>query len=262
MTHILRLRFWLSLSLLACAQGESGTSNGSLANGKQGAAAIISPSPSYVETNVTNGGSISGSVTVDGTTPAPRVARATADEAVCGEGAVEDAASNGRVVNAIVWLEGVTSGKPRAALRRYELNQLRCLFEPRVQAIEAGGTLNVRSHDPIAHRTRYSAYPSGTLISVVSEVDAGQVVPDEKIAAKAGLVEVRCEQHPWTHGWVGVFDHPYFAVTTDDGSFEFDDVPPGTYSLVVWHERAGRSVREVTVAAGARVTVPVGIQLR
>jgi hypothetical protein len=136
------------------------------------------------------------------------------------------------------------------------------VLEPKVQAISSGGTLNVRSRDPIVHRTRFTAQPAGALISLVSHVDAGQVVPDEKVPARAGLVEVKCDEHPWTHGWLAVFDHPYYVVTGADGSFVLDEVPPGTYTLVVWHERGGRTTKPVTVGAGERVSAPVTIRMR
>jgi hypothetical protein len=44
-----------------------------------------------------------------------------------------------------------------------------------------------------------------------------------------------------------VFDHPYFAVTSRDGSFSIDSIPPGTYTLYVWHERYGVKERDVRV---------------
>ena len=244
----------LALCLATACEGEKGTSNGDLARSAQAAPPIIAPlATPYREVPVVAGGAISGTITVDGAMPAPRDLRVTSDEAVCGEAVDESLVSTGGgLPDAVVWLEGVAAGKPRARLRRYEVNQMRCALEPRLQAVEAGGAINVHSHDPITHRTRFIAQPAGSVLSVVREVDAGQVVPDEKSTARAGLVEIRCEQHPWTQGWLAVFDHPYFAVTGADGTFLLEDVPPGTYTLVVWHERGERSTQRVTVAAGQR----------
>jgi hypothetical protein len=53
------------------------------------------------------------------------------------------------------------------------------------------------------------------------------------------MVSVRCDLHPWMQGWLGVLDHPYFAVTDAEGRFTLRDVPPGDYTLAVWHERSG-----------------------
>jgi hypothetical protein len=54
--------------------------------------------------------------------------------------------------------------------------------------------------------------------------------------------------------WLGVLDHPYFAVTGTDGGFALRDVPPGEYTVAVWHERLGRSETKVTLAPRGTVT--------
>lgn len=254
----------IALCLAAACEGEQGTSNGDLARAAQAAPPIIAPlATPYREVPTASAGAISGTIMVDGAMPSPRILRVTSDEAVCGETTDEPIISaGGGLPDAVVWLEGVTAGKPRARLRRYEVNQMHCTIEPRLQAVETGGTINVHSHDPITHRTRFIAQPAGTVLSVVRQVDAGQVVPDEKSTARAGLVEIRCEQHSWTQGWRAVFDHPYFVVTGSDGTFLLEDVPPGTYTLVVWHERGERTTQKVTVAAGQRQLAGVKLRLR
>ena len=69
---------------------------------------------------------------------------------------------------------------------------------------------------------------------------------------KVGLVEVRCDAgHTWMSSWIKVFDHPYFAVTGRDGSFEIKDVADGTYAVKVWHEKLGEKTGSVTVADGS-----------
>ena len=53
------------------------------------------------------------------------------------------------------------------------------------------------------------------------------------------MIPVKCNIHPWMKAYVGVVSHPYFAVTGDDGSFELKDLPPGDYTIQVWHEKYG-----------------------
>jgi hypothetical protein len=60
-------------------------------------------------------------------------------------------------------------------------------------------------------------------------------------------VSVRCDLHPWMQAWLGVVDHPYFAVTGADGRYRLADVPPGDYTVAVWHERFGTQETSVTV---------------
>ena len=93
--------------------------------------------------------------------------------------------------------------------------------------------------------------------------DDGQVVPNEHLAAKSGLVAATCVQHPWTRGYIAVFESPYFALTDSAGVFRLDSIPPGTYHLRVWHERSTSPIeREVTVSAAgvSRVDVKLGLQ--
>jgi carboxypeptidase family protein len=62
------------------------------------------------------------------------------------------------------------------------------------------------------------------------------------------MIPVRCDLHPWMQAWVGVLAHPYFAVTGADGRFTLSDVPPGRYTVAVWHERFGTRETTVTLA--------------
>ena len=69
-------------------------------------------------------------------------------------------------------------------------------------------------------------------------------------AAKApGLVQIRDDLHPWVRAYLAVTPHPFVAVTAADGQFRFDNIPPGRYTLVVWHERFGTKQQRVRVDA-------------
>ena len=261
---IVRSIFTLALCTLASCNDDRTASNGEVAKTKQGTAVppvITATSPTYSASATVQGGSITGTVDVDGPFPADTAIAATADQVVCADAPNDIAPHKGtRLGNVIVWLEGVKSGKALPLAKRYTVNQDGCRVVPRVQAVVAGGTLNVHSSDPLVHKTRFARAGSRELVSLVSEVDAGEVVPDAKIVAKPDLIEISCDLHPWTHGYIAVFDHPYFAVTGADGSFKLDDVPPGTYTLVAWHERGGRVTQQVTVPAGT-VNVPIRLKL-
>ena len=62
-------------------------------------------------------------------------------------------------------------------------------------------------------------------------------------------VPVRCDVHGWMNGWVGVVDHPFFAVSAADGSFQIKGLPAGSYTLEAWHEVLGTQTQKVTVDA-------------
>lgn len=163
--------------------------------------------------------------------------------------------SGDRVAGAVVWLENVHAGKPLPVLRRYDLSTRHCEARPMTQAAIAGGMLDVQSLDPLGHRTRFTR--AGSTIDIVDESDAGQVVPTAAVLAHPGLVTVRCDVHPGTRAWIRVFDHPYFTVTSRDGGFTIDSVPPGTYTLAVWQPSLGE--RDTTIRVAPRQAVAAAI---
>ncbi|HJR63446.1 MAG TPA: carboxypeptidase regulatory-like domain-containing protein [Gemmatimonadaceae bacterium] len=194
-------------------------------------------------------GSLGGRVLAPDELPGDSVVRPYNAESACGSSIVLPGVESlrGGLGDAIVWLDSIRHGKPLPASRRFEITNRRCELEPRVQAAIAGGMLNVRNTDRLTHRTRFLRAGSDSVLERVRHSDAGQVVPVETVLGRPGRVEVRSDLYPWMRAWIQVFDHPYFAVTSRDGAFSIDSIPPGTYTLYVWHERYGVKERDVRV---------------
>ena len=253
--------------LALAATAACGRSNGAAADSARGpeARGVFAPSATgeYAPTPIANPGTVRGTVSVAGDIPEDSLVHPTSDVATCGvELANVTIDHNGPLLaGAVVWLDGVRAGKPLPVVRRYDIINEGCLVTPRVQAAVVGGTLNVRSRDPVTHRTRLVRAGETKPVALVTETDEGQVVPLDHALEVPGQIEVRCDQHPWTRGYIAVFDHPYFAVTTANGDFAFDSVPPGRYTLKVWHERLGTASREVTVVGGGTATADVELKL-
>jgi hypothetical protein len=205
-------------------------------------------------------GRISGVVEFAGRAPADSLTHPGIDGDVCGagRGALADVSvmhTEDRLAHAIVWLNGVTSGKRLPVARRFDLVAQGCRFVPRTQAAVVGGTLDVRSADPVIHRTHLLRASNGNTVAVVGETEAGEVVPVHAALDIPGLLEIRCDRHSWMRAWVAVFDHPYYATTGPHGTFAIDSIPPGRYSVTVWHERFGALSDSVTVTAGQAAAV-------
>ena len=62
--------------------------------------------------------------------------------------------------------------------------------------------------------------------------------------------KVKCDVHPWMGAFLGVFDHPYFAVTDDSGSYTISGLAPGKYVIEAWHEKLGSQIADITVDDG------------
>ena len=75
-------------------------------------------------------------------------------------------------------------------------------------------------------------------------------------------MRVDCDLHSWMTAWVVVAAHPYYAVTKADGEFSFENLPPGSYRLQVWHETLGTVPKEVTVPDKGSAEISVEMKLR
>ena len=71
------------------------------------------------------------------------------------------------------------------------------------------------------------------------------------------IIRVDCDLLPWMRAWVVVAEHPFFALTNDQGEFALPNVPTGQYTLHVWQENLGTVTRAVTVSDTAITTVTV-----
>ena len=252
----------------ACSGDSSATpSSGRGGRGRQSADGLIERTSIPYRENVATsaGGSVVGSAWIDGDLPADSITTATADEAICGI-----TFPNATVVhtdsalgNVVVWLADVSQGKPLPVERRTELLNERCQLVPHVQGVVVGTTVNVRSDDRLPHTTQLLRSGTADTLARIPLTDDGQVVPNEKLATKAGMIEARCVQHPWTRGYIAVFAHPYFAVTDPSGAFRLDSVPPGRYQIIAWHERSPDHIeRQVEVKEGEATRVEIKVKLR
>lgn len=246
----------------ACSNDEAGGTV--LADARRAApppepAVIAPPAAPYREVAVQGGGRITGTVRVAGELPRDTTVRPTMDVDVCGASFVDRTYTHtaDRIGGAVVWLEDIRAGRALPMRRRFEVTNEDCQIEPRVQAVLAGGTLNVISADAVIHRTRVLRQHTGEIVGRYAHNDAGEVIPDDDVLATPGLLELRSEVHPWTRGFIAVFDHPYFDVTAANGQFTLADVPPGTYTLAAWHERFGKVERTVTVTADSTTIAPL-----
>ena len=262
----------LLFCLAAAACGESG---GAVLQGRRsvdssgGTVALgLSTAGAYRPIALASTGSIAGRITVqakrdtlppDSTTSPPldTISASTGGRVNC----PADAPASGDV-GALVWVEGVGAGKPMPMVRRETLAIEGCRFEPRIMAVPAGTTINLFSGDRATYTTRFYREGAPEPVAVAHTVDAGQVVPSEKIASEPGMVEARRAEQQWAHAYVAVFEHPYFAVADASGNFRIDSLPPGTYTVKVWHEGLDKPAEQrVTVAPGGLGTLDLTLQL-
>ena len=216
------------------------------------------PAQAYQEAAVTDGGTIQGKIVYNGSVPM-RTIIPTKDTEVCGDIREEPEVRVGPdkgVLDAVVYLEEVEKGKPWPDQQEAPvLDNEKCRFEPHVQVIPSG-SLGVHNSDPVLHNT-HGFYGRRTAFNIALP-NKGQTIDVE--LRRDGEVRIECDAHGWMLGWVYVLEHPYFAVTGEDGTFTISDVPPGEYTLIATQEYTGPNETTVSVKPGG--TAEVSIELK
>ena len=219
-------------------------------------AALVAQSAAaaYEVVAVTNGGIIDGVVTLSGTAPAAEAIKVTKNQDYCGEtipNPTYAVGTGGGLGNVIVYLKDITKGRAAPTDAAVLVNQ-HCMFSPRVQGAMVGTQIKISNDDTVLHNTHpQNAETNATLYNVALPFKGFSV--SKPLPATPGLIKVKCDAHEWMHAWILELDHPYYATTAADGHFAIKDVPPGTYTLAVWHEAAGEKTAPVVIAAGQTV---------
>ncbi|HBA39151.1 MAG TPA: hypothetical protein DCZ05_05245 [Deltaproteobacteria bacterium] len=214
------------------------------------AAAQTGGSPAYKEVQVSNGGTISGTVTYKDPIPEPYVIWPTKDVEVFGKTIPDERlliSKEGKIKNVVVSLDGVKEGKRWPNINASLVNQGGRFF-PHVQVLRTGAQLEIINRDPLLHNTH--GFGGGRTVFNVGLPTKDQKV--KKSLKQAGIIQVMCDVHDWMNGWVVVQDHPYFAVTGEDGNFTITDVSPGSYKISVWHEKLGKQQAQMKVPANGK----------
>jgi hypothetical protein len=196
---------------------------------------------------------VTGAINVTGTIARPKRIDMSADP-VCVQlnlkPRLDDLIVNdNRVQNAFVYLKGEFLDGHRFAVPDPDvvLVQRNCYYSPRVLGVRVGQQLQIVNADQTIH----NVHPTPKLNPEWNQSHPPNASPIVKTFSRAEvLIPVKDNQHPWERAYIAVMDHPFFAVSDEAGRFEIRGVPPGAYTLVVWHERLGQQELEITVAPG------------
>lgn len=198
-------------------------------------------------------GTITGKIAFEGDAPKAKKLKMDADPA-CSAMHAEPAKSeevvvnaNGTLKNVFVYLKsGVTGTYPKPTTS-VQIDQKGCTYVPHVFGMQAGQLLEIKNSDDTLHNIH--AVPNNN-----EEFNKGQpagAAVMKKTFTKADvMVKFKCDVHPWMTAYVGVLEHPFFAVSGDDGTFTIKGVPAGEYEVEAWHEKYGTQVAKLKVGAG------------
>lgn len=203
-------------------------------------------------------GALSGVVSFDGEAPSRKKIDMSGDP-TCAEIArnprTEDVIVNGgRLANVFVYVKGgelerLTFETPQTWVL---LDQRRCRFVPRVLGIQTMQQFTVLNSDPTSHNV-HPAPRVNVEWNQSQEPNGGYI--EKKFTRAETMIPVKCNQHPWMRAYIGVLAHPFFAVSTSDGSFGINGLPHGDYTVVAWHEVFGEQTEKITIAPGERKSI-------
>lgn len=202
-------------------------------------------------------GSITGTITLDGTAPQRQQIKMSADpqcEAANPGGRLGDIflVKDGKIQNVFIYIkEGLGDQKFDMPSNSPELDQIGCMYTPRVLGVMVGQELIIKNGDPTLHNVH--ALPEHSKPFNNAMPMKGMTIK-RKFTAPEIMVRMKCDVHPWMAAYIGVVSHPFFAVSGEDGTFTIAGVPPGTYTLEAWHEKLGTQTASVTVAEGGAAT--------
>lgn len=191
-------------------------------------------------------GSVSGTVNFSGAPPKIIRIDMSNDPGCHGDNQSEQVQTDGgHLANVLVYIKGGLDGHsfdpPKQTLT---VKQEGCRYVPHVAAVMVGQQVNFVDDD----HTLHNIHPSPKNNPEWNQSQSPNSAPiDKSFHNPEIMMPIKCNQHPWMKMYLNVIPHPYFAVTSKDGTFTLTGVPPGTYTLAALHEKYGEQTQTITV---------------
>ena len=207
----------------------------------------------FVAAQAAQAGTITGTAVYDGKVPALKPLSVAAEpmcakkhETVPNEALV--LGTGNAMANVMVRVvSGLPAGKSfPAPTTPVTMDQVGCQYKPHVMGIMVGQPFKVLNNDGVLHNVHAlsKANPTFNMAMPPTRKEASATFGKEE-----GMFVIKCDVHPWMQSYMGVFSHPFFAVTGADGKFTIANLPAGTYEVEAWHEKLGTQKSKVTVGA-------------
>lgn len=190
-------------------------------------------------------GKLVGTIKFAGTAPvlAPKATKGNAkDPAVCAKDAdIPDESlivgAGGGLKHVFIYLDKAPAGGTAENPEIGVFDQKACIFTSHSFLAIAGVEFEVKNSDAAAHNVH--TFPQlGAVQNFGMEPNSSTKMSFNK--AEKQPIQIKCDIHPWMEGWALVLDHPYMTTTDENGSFELPELPGGTYSVRIWHERGAK----------------------
>lgn len=213
---------------------------------------------SLLSVNAVAQGSITGTVKLNGTAPHMRGIDMSKDPYCVKQHESNPAkmdsvvvGAGGGVANVVLYIsEGLPPNLANAApAQELVFDQKGCMYSPHVLVMDVNQKFKVTSSDDTTHNIHPLPDPSTGNIPWNKSQPPGAPPIENSWKAEEVAIPVKCNIHPWMHGWFVVVKGPY-AMSNDQGAYTIKGLPAGNYTVTAWHETFGTQTQKVTVAAG------------
>jgi hypothetical protein len=246
--------FWrltvLSVVLAGCGGGDDASTGGEAATAGGGEAAA--------PVQIANPGVITGTISFAGTAPTPAPIDMREEPTCAAKHSTPPTSQavmvkDGKLQNVFIYVkEGLTQQFPKPADPK-EIDQDGCMYIPHILGMQVNQDLVIKNADAVLHNI--NTKPTTNRGFNISQPQAG-MTSTRTFTAKEVMIPVQCDVHGWMQAYIGVLDHPYFAVSGEDGAFRIENLPPGNYVVEAWHEQYGAQTLNVTVPPDGTVDAP------
>ena len=160
-----------------------------------------------------------------------------------GKVACKGVRDSANVVVYIAAVPGKTFAPPAAHAK---IDQKNLVFIPHVLPVLEGTTVDFQNSDAVLHNVfspdaccdkfNLGTWPQGQHKSFTFK--------------KECVATLLCKVHPEMEAFVVAVPTPYFAVTKADGSYQIPNVPDGSLTVKVWHQKL-KGTQKIVKIAGA-----------
>jgi hypothetical protein len=196
------------------------------------------------------GGTVSGKVTLSGALPKPKpldlskqpeCVKMHASNPLFPEDVVIGLGNGLR--NVVVYVSSEVKDDSEAPPAAVMFDQQGCHYTTHVLAVRTGQEIKVSNSDPFAH----NIHPLAKINREWNKMQLPETPPFSYAYNHDEFIAIKCNIHPWMHGYFAIMKSNHFAVSGDDGSFLLPDLPAGHYTVTAWHETYGTQTKEISI---------------
>lgn len=180
----------------------------------------------------------------------------TTDPEVCGRwhsvGDLVISSDGGGIRNVILSLASTSAMEiPPYVPAHLVLDNRECRFSPHASVLTVGSTIEAANSDSTLHTVHFYGAMEGNLALPFRGSKITRKVEEK------GMIIAKCDVHGWMQAFIRVDDHPFHAVSDENGAFRIPNIPVGIYDLEIWHEKLGRRQKTVYVEEGKITEIEV-----